>query len=286
MDYQRKIDFAIKLLQSIPTDDGPVEISYSGGKDSDVILELAKMAGINYEAIYKQTSIDPPGTTAHAKAMGATIIRPAKTFGQILSTNGFPSRFRRFCCGYLKEYKVRDRAVHGVRKSESKMREKRYKEPEVCRMYPHKEKVRVYYPILEWTDEDVARFISDRGLRCHPLYYDDRGQFHPERRLGCLCCPMLSLKRRQDQFKEYPRMLLMYARQGQKWLDGNGKGGKAWRMFDGDVYKMLLFSIFFENFHLYDEFVSALSGGLFSEMGGGIDAKKYLEEYFNIDLTL
>lgn len=35
-ELQRKIDFAIKLLRSIPTDDGPVEISYSGGKDSDV----------------------------------------------------------------------------------------------------------------------------------------------------------------------------------------------------------------------------------------------------------
>ena len=59
MDYNRKIDFAIKLLRSIPQD-GPIEISYSGGKDSDVILRLAQMAGIPHEAIYKQTSIDPP----------------------------------------------------------------------------------------------------------------------------------------------------------------------------------------------------------------------------------
>lgn len=48
MDLQRKIDFAIKLLRSIPQD-GPIELSYSGGKDSDVILELAKMAGIPFE---------------------------------------------------------------------------------------------------------------------------------------------------------------------------------------------------------------------------------------------
>ena len=43
MNYERKIEFAIKLLQSIPQD-GPIELSYSGGKDSDVILELAKMS--------------------------------------------------------------------------------------------------------------------------------------------------------------------------------------------------------------------------------------------------
>ena len=34
MDLSRKIDFAIKLLQSIPQD-GPIEISYSTGKDDD-----------------------------------------------------------------------------------------------------------------------------------------------------------------------------------------------------------------------------------------------------------
>ena len=42
MTYEQKVSFAIKLLQNIPTDDGPIEVSYSGGKDSDVILELAK----------------------------------------------------------------------------------------------------------------------------------------------------------------------------------------------------------------------------------------------------
>lgn len=51
---QKKVDFAIKLLRSIPTDEGEIELSYSGGKDSDVILELAKMAQIPYRAIYKK----------------------------------------------------------------------------------------------------------------------------------------------------------------------------------------------------------------------------------------
>ena len=49
-ELQKKVDFAIKLLQSIPQD-GDIEISYSGGKDSDVILELAKMAGIPYRSL-------------------------------------------------------------------------------------------------------------------------------------------------------------------------------------------------------------------------------------------
>ena len=119
MNYERKIEFAIKLLQSIPQD-GPIELSYSGGKDSDVILELAKMSGIPFEAIYKQTTIDPPGTTKHAKEAGATIIRPEKTFLQLVSENGLPTRFRRFCCEKMKEYSMSKRTRRSMSKVASK----------------------------------------------------------------------------------------------------------------------------------------------------------------------
>ena len=61
-----KIARAIKLIQAagkVAKEHGqPLEICYSGGKDSDVILELAKMSGVDYRAIYKNTTIDPPGT--------------------------------------------------------------------------------------------------------------------------------------------------------------------------------------------------------------------------------
>ena len=73
-ELQKKIDRAIKLLRSIPLAEGEaVEVSYSGGKDSDVILQLVKESGIKYRAIYKNTTIDPPGTVAHARAMGAEV---------------------------------------------------------------------------------------------------------------------------------------------------------------------------------------------------------------------
>ena len=41
--YKKKVDRAVKLIRSSVGDD-VVEVSYSGGKDSDVILELVKMA--------------------------------------------------------------------------------------------------------------------------------------------------------------------------------------------------------------------------------------------------
>ena len=118
MDHKRKIDFAIKLLRNIPQD-GPIEVSYSGGKDSDVILELAKMAGIPFEAIYKNTTIDPPGTIKHCKDNGVTIVKPKMSFLQLVEKYGMPTRWTRFCCAYLKEYKIYDRNIIGIRKSES-----------------------------------------------------------------------------------------------------------------------------------------------------------------------
>jgi phosphoadenosine phosphosulfate reductase len=69
-ELQKKVEFGIKLIQAgaeMAAKVGqPIEIAYSGGKDSDCILELAKMAGVNYRAIYKNTTIDPPGTIKHA----------------------------------------------------------------------------------------------------------------------------------------------------------------------------------------------------------------------------
>lgn len=189
---QKKIDQSIRLLQSVQKRyDGEIELAYSGGKDSDVILQLAKEAGIRYRAIYKNTTIDPPGTIAHVKEMGVEILRPKENFFQLIAKKGFPSRFYRFCCKVLKEYKILDKTVIGVRKEESRARKERYNEPTQCRYYGSKKKenhVEQIYPILEWTDEDVRDFILDRGLKLAPLYYDTGGanRRYPKTRLHVL----------------------------------------------------------------------------------------------------
>lgn len=135
-------------------------MSYSGGKDSDVILELAKMAGIKFRAIYKNTTIDPPYTITHVKSKGVEIVRPKKTFARLIQENGFPNQFMRFCCKHLKEYKVLDKAIHGIRRCESVKRTERYKEPTYCRVYNKDEKVEVFMPILEWSDDELKQFVD------------------------------------------------------------------------------------------------------------------------------
>ena len=110
--------------------------------------------------------------------MGVEILRPKISFFDLVAKKGLPSRFYRFCCEQLKEYKVCNKAIIGVRKAESSKRAAIYKEPTECRYYGEKKEenhVEAIYPILEWTDEDVRDFIIDRKLKLAPIYYNSGG---------------------------------------------------------------------------------------------------------------
>ena len=275
MNLQQKIDFAINLLRSIPQD-GPIELSYSGGKDSDVILELAKMAGIPYRAIYKNTTIDPKGTIAHAREMGAEVIRPKKTFFQLVSEKGFPSRYARFCCSALKEYKICDRAIQGIRRVESRKRTEIYKEPEMCRVYSTKEKVKVYLPILEWTDQDVEEFIKERNIKCHPLYYRG-GQFDVTKRLGCVGCPLQSRRKRIQEFKDNPKFLKAWIRAGQKRLKSKVYQNGDSKYHFKNAFELMGYQLYCDNIDEFKEKTYTLFGEF--------DWKEFLQKEFNIDMS-
>lgn len=274
-EYSKKVARAVRLLQSIPKD-GPIEVSYSGGKDSDVILELAKMAGIEFRAIYKNTTIDPPGTIQHCKEKGVEILPPKESFFSLVERKGIPTRRARFCCEVLKEYKVLDRAVQGIRRSESKAREERYKEPEICRVYDNNNKVKVYLPLLDWTDEDVARFVAERGVQCHPLYYDEQGVFHAERRLGCIGCPLQSDNGKAD-YKKHPKLLKRLVKSVRVFLDTHPDCSSK-RKFNDNEYNLVFHNLFCDS---YDDYETKVSEDLW---GSRLDTKAFLEEYFGVEL--
>ena len=275
-NYQQKVQRAIRLLQAIPTNEGPIEVSYSGGKDSDVILELAKMAGIPYRAIYKNTTIDPPGTIKHCKDKGVEILKPKMSFMQIVAKKGVPTRRARFCCSELKEYKVLDRAIQGIRRSESRARRERYKEPEICRVYDKNNKVKVYLPILDWTDADVERFINDRGIKCHPLYYDNDGKFCVERRLGCIGCPMQSDNGKED-YLEHPKLLKSLVKSVKVFL-ATHPNCSSQKKFSGNAYNLIFHNLFCES---YADYETKTAVDLWGEQ---LDCKRFLEDYFKIEL--
>ena len=271
-DLQKKVDRAIRFIQSIPQD-GTIELAYSTGKDSDVILELAKMAGIPFEAIYKNTTCDQPGSIAHAREMGVKIVQPKMNLLQLIEKKGWPTRFRRFCCEVLKEYKIHDRVILGIRREESIARAKRYTEPEQCRVYSSKEKVRQYLPILDWTNEDVAQFVRERELRCHPHYYDEQGNFHVERRVGCIGCPMATGNGVED-YKHFPAVFRARAKAYFRFCQKHGL-----KKFPSP-YHSLYQDLFCKTMAEYNLQVS----GMFGDIGED-EMREWLENYFKIKLN-
>ena len=272
-----KIKNAVRILQLAEKQADvfgePVEIAYSGGKDSDVLLELARMAGIKYRAIYKNTTIDPPGTIAHCRANGVEIRQPKKTFFQIVKSSGFPSFRFRFCCQRLKEYKILNVAAWGVRADESPARAKRYTTFNFCRKYSERERVQVYAPIFDWTIDDIKKFIEARNIQLAPHYYREDGTVDYTRRLGCMGCP-LQYNRGVEDFKGNLPLLRATLRAINVWCASHPR-----QMF-ANCYELFVYRIFYKSTEKYlDDFKRA---SLFENKS----AKQYLEDFFNTNLTL
>lgn len=276
-ELQIKINNALKIVKMAEKNaelhNEPVEIAYSGGKDSDVILQLAKEAGINFKAYYKNTTIDPPGTLQHVRENGVEVISPKESFFSLIARKGFPSFRFRFCCQKLKEYKILNTAVWGIRADESPKRKKRYTNFNFCRVYSKKDKVSVFLPLLDWFEKDVADFITDRGLKLAQCYYDESGKVIFSRRLGCMGCP-LTYDRGIADFRSNTNLLRAYLRAGAKYFENHYKNNNKFQ----DVYELFLFRTFFHDTPSWELYCQKK---LFED---NTDAKSKLETYFNVKL--
>lgn len=267
---QKKVENSIKFLQAVSkAKNGEVlELCYSGGKDSDVILALAKMSGIPFRAIYKNTTIDPKGTLEHVRKNNVEVCQPQKSFFQIIRQKGMPTRQRRFCCEILKEYKILDTQILGIRTAESNKRKLTYKEPSQCRIYKNKGRAEQIYPIINWTNEDVARFVEEYSIQCHPLYYTN-GVFDVNKRLGCVGCPLTTRKQRIQEFKENPLMLRAWIKADEFFLKE--------RKSDLTSAERMFYYLFTDNIYQFRE----INRNLFNDR---LDCKEYLEKEFKINL--
>ena len=131
-------------------------------------------------------------------------------------------------------------------------------------------------PILDWTAADVEAFIIERGIKCHPLYYDEDGTFHVERRLGCIGCPLAYKKHRIEEFKQYPGMVRLYVKAAQKFLDEHPESHTLVNF--KDAVEWFTFTLYCDTM---EEWRDKFGPTLFDD---GIDCHKHLSELFGIDL--
>ena len=71
--------------------DGKVYVSFSGGKDSTVLLHLVRSIYPDVEAVFVDTGLEYPEIKQFVKSVdNVTILRPEKTFKQVIEEYGYP----------------------------------------------------------------------------------------------------------------------------------------------------------------------------------------------------
>lgn len=222
-----KVDEAIDLLRagerlalSMNPEDG-YYLAFSGGKDSQVLYDLAVHAGVKFKAWYSVTGNDAPDNVYFIRENypGVSFVHPKEKFIKLVEKKGMPTINRRFCCDRLKERIGAGNVVlTGVRAEESRKRAGYAQVMIHSRRVEHqgtdqgrnvswleqtehqcikgKDRVMVH-PLLEFTAEDIWNYIDMRRLPINPLY-EKCG------RVGCMFCPFTSDAQLDFYEKRYP----------------------------------------------------------------------------------
>lgn len=197
----------------------PLVVAFSGGKDSQTVYHLTEAAGVDFEAVYSATTIDPPEVVRFIREHYPSVRFhvPTMSFWQLVEkTRMLPSRRMRYCCSVLKEATHQGRVtLTGVRREESAKRANRQvldinKKPRQFDEFERSDKIDVQCfgngkekitvnPILDWTETDVWQYLDNVvNVRHCELY--DQGRH----RVGCLFCPMKARKEIVDDMQRYP----------------------------------------------------------------------------------
>ena len=128
-----KVEISIERLKAFEPEEG-YYLAFSGGKDSQCVYHLAKMAGVKFDAHYNVTSVDPPELVKFIQKNYPDVKFEHQrnkdgdpyTMWNLIAEQGIPpTRTARFCCEKLKESNGKYRiTVTGVRREESVNRAK------------------------------------------------------------------------------------------------------------------------------------------------------------------
>lgn len=237
-------------------------LCFSGGKDSQVIYALAKMAGVKFHAYYNITTVDPPELVYFIRKEypEVTMVPPRISMWKLIPQKKYPpTRKVRYCCSELKERGGQGRfVITGVRWQESNNRKNRGlaevlgpKEPKIIYLNNDNDEKRrllescqlkgkyALNPIIDWSEDEVWLFIHQYVKKYCQLY--DKGF----RRLGCIGCPLASVKQRKWELSLYPQYRRAYLRAFEKILkdreeDGNCNRAEQWKIPE-DIYKWWLY---------------------------------------------
>lgn len=206
-------------------------VAFSGGKDSVIVADLCRRAGVKHQLEHAHTTVDYPELVYFIRNRypHCHVIKPALSMWQLIRKNKFPPTRRiRYCCRDLKEIHGKGRiVVTGVRWAESRRRKndrgvfevdenvnrkrvifRNVDNDELRRMleFCHGKRKHILNPIIDWEDAEVWKYITDRKIEICSLYHEGF------KRIGCIGCPMSAMKIRVRDFARYPTYQLAYMR--------------------------------------------------------------------------
>ena len=245
-EQEKKVDVACERFRWAAKEaerlfDMPLVVQYSGGKDSDVILQLAKESGVSFRVTHNLTTADPPDNVYYIRGVFARLREegidcriniPRRSLWRIMrETLVIPSRLMRVCCSELKERKMPDAPyiVTGVRWAESAGRRAKSGIAMVHNAYAHTrggEQVVAAAGLLTTADASSRRLFEQcqmRGVRVlNPIidwsdddvwaYLASRGidgnPLYKEgwKRIGCVGCPLAGRRACEMAFARYPKL--------------------------------------------------------------------------------
>lgn len=273
MDLEQSAFEALRFAsaQSLKLYKQPLVITYSGGKDSDVLLRLAINSGIPFEVLHSLTTADAPETVYHVrdtfrrmeeKGVKCTIDAHVQPDGKRVTMWNLipkkmvpPTRLMRYCCAVLKEGGGKGRFIAtGVRWAESVKRKNNRGLIEVSPSDKNKRLIlmddndetrmqfetcqlkgqRTVNPIIGWSAADVWDYVTAEHILMNPLYSCGFC------RVGCIGCPMAG-KHRKMEFERYQKIKLAYIRAFDRMLEerlrrGKMTGGMRWGETGLDVF--------------------------------------------------
>lgn len=240
----RKIEYSVGLIRKsenlvlrLDPENG-FYMAVSGGKDSQVLYHIAKLAGVRFKAHMNLTSIDPPEVIRFVKTQypDVELIKPRMSIYEMAKKKHIlPTRTLRWCCAEFKETSGAGKVtLIGIRREESVRRAKRGEistnikgkrteetfdqwsehEEQMVTCVGGKDKILVS-PIIYWTKRDVWEFLNSNNIPHCELY--DQGYT----RIGCICCPMSQLRQKRKEIERWPHVKRNWLKTIQ-WLIDNG----------------------------------------------------------------
>ena len=121
LPLERKIQISqTRIIEWYNHYHGNVVVSFSGGKDSTVLLHLVRSIFPNVKAVFSNTGLEYPEIQKHVMSIdNVDIVRPAMRFDEVISTYGYPLIGKEVAEAIYYARRIRSQSDHVERESQT-----------------------------------------------------------------------------------------------------------------------------------------------------------------------